>query len=60
MNKKTYHQPVTSVVVIAAATIMAGSLGSSDTPSVNFNNAENGSGMDADSRRSSFWGDADE
>lgn len=58
--KKTYQQPIIKMVNIQLCQLMAGSLGSSATPTINFNEAETAINIEAGARSFSVWGDEDE
>ncbi len=60
MNRKAYLKPQSEVVRITATSIICGSLGTTDnTPVVDFDTADEGTGISADSRRRSLWDDDD-
>ena len=60
MYMKKYYKPAIQVIELESSqNLLAGSLGSSDTPSANLYDAEDGSGVSADARFGGYFEDED-
>lgn len=56
MYMKKYYQPAIQVIeLMSSQNLLAGSLGSGDTPSANLGDVEDGYGVSADSRFGGFF-----